>query len=606
MCGIFGITGAKSADQDIFEALERMAYRGYDSSGIAITQPGSDRLAIRRAAGKIENLEACLLNHPVTGRCGIGHTRWATHGGPSERNAHPHLSGKVAVVHNGIIENHDSLRRELAHYGMTPVSETDSEIVAHLVEGRRAAGRSPLDAVRDVLPRLEGAYALAFLFADAPDTIIAARQGSPLAIGLHPDMTILGSDAVSLAPLTHQACYLEDGDVAMLRPGKLKIHDASGARVFRAARDISHAGQASDKAGFDHYMLKEIFEQPMAARRTLTQHLDPVTGTPVGALADIDLSGIHKLRMVACGTSFYAAQIARYWIESLTDWSVDVDIASEARYRDRKTGPDELGLFVSQSGETADTFAALSDMRDKGGQTLALVNVAESSIARAADNIMTLDAGPEIGVASTKAFTCQLVALGAFALAAGSLRGADPQKLDAMRRDLLDIPRVIESVLASSADYRDLTKEIVTARSAFFLGRGPLFPVALEGALKLKEISYIHAEGFAAGELKHGPIALIDTDTPVVVIAPSCDPLAAKTMSNAEEVAARGGPLFIVSDMPERDANLGVHLPMPAVTAFQAPFITAIAAQMLSYHTACHLGRDVDQPRNLAKSVTVE
>ena len=605
MCGIFGITGHQEAPRTIYNALERMAYRGYDSAGLAVTT-GEGTLALRRAAGKIENLDTCLASNPVEGACGIGHTRWATHGGPSERNAHPHLSGSVAVVHNGIIENHDALRRELEHYGVRPASQTDSEIVALLVEGRRAAGRAPLDAVRDVLPRLEGAYALAFLFADKPDTIIAARQGSPLAIGLHRDMTILGSDAVSLAPLTHQACYLEDGDVALLTPGKLKILANGTDRVFRPARDISHAGHASDKAGFDHFMAKEIFEQPMAARRTLTTHLDPATGQPLGALADLDLSGISRLRLIACGTSFYAAQVARYWIEALTDWAVDVDIASEARYRDRRTGPHELGLFVSQSGETADTFAALEHMSESGARTVALVNTPESPIARAADAVLALDAGPEIGVASTKAFTCQLVALGAFALAAGWKASAPAGRLDALSQALVTIPRAIEQMLELDYDYAAAASSLVDARSAFFLGRGALFPVALEGALKLKEISYIHAEGYAAGELKHGPIALIDPQTPTLVLAPSADPLSAKTMSNAQEVSARGGPLFIITDNGENMEVPATILPIPMVTQHQTPFITAIATQMLAYHVACALGRDVDQPRNLAKSVCVE
>ena len=612
MCGIFGITGNNDAPGAIHAALDRMAYRGYDSAGIAVPRPDGSGIELRRAAGRVEVLGARLKAAPVEGNCGIGHTRWATHGCPSERNAHPHVAGDVALVHNGIIENHAALRNALADRGVVMASETDSEVVAHLVAERRAAGRAPLDAVRDVVGRLEGSFALAFVFAAAPDTIIAARRGSPLAIGLGDgEMMALGSDAVSIAPLCGWAWYLEDGDLAEIVPGQVRVFDAAGTRVTRVAHDISDAEQAADKGRFAHFMAKEIFEQPDAARHALRAH-DTLVHGPAGVKAGTDLAGIDftdidRLRLVACGTSYYAALTARPWIERLTGWPVDVEIASEARFRHWSVGASTLGVFVSQSGETADTLAAMTEMQRQGARTAAIINVAESSIERAADAVLEMAAGPEIGVASTKAFTCQLITLAALALGAGRARGVDPDACRALSRALDDLPYAIEDMLGHEAAYKAAAAAMTGARSAFFLGRGAMFPIAMEGALKLKEISYIHAEGFAAGELKHGPIALVDEATPAVVLAPASDALTAKTMANAAEVSARGGRLLVMSDDAGLARDLGAHLPMSKMSSpEQAPFLAAIGCQMLSYHVAAALGRDIDKPRNLAKSVTVE
>ena len=602
MCGIFGIISSEDTVQPILSALDRMSYRGYDSAGLAVC--GEAGIAIRRASGKIANLVREVQDNPASGACGIGHTRWATHGAPSVRNAHPHRAGGVVVVHNGIIENHEDIRQRLSDENIHPTSDTDSELVAILIDREIKKGKSPVDAVSRTMPQLEGAYALAILFDGFPDLIVVARQGSPLAIGVKDKISVTGSDAVSMASLVDQACYLENGDIATIEPGRTRIFDRSGATVDRPFKDVSYAGKAGDKEGFDHFMAKEMHEQPRATARTLATHLDAATLRPRGLLSSIDMSGITRLHMVACGTSYYAAKTARVWIEHLTGWPVDLDIASEAVHRSRHISSCDLGIFISQSGETADTLAALSAFRNAGGKTLAFVNVPQSTIARAADMVLPLEAGPEIGVASTKAFTCQLAALGCFAIAAGMAAGAADGDLDKVARDLLDTPRIIRDTLAQEKTYKDIAPAFMSARSAFFLGRGSLYPIALEGALKLKEISYIHAEGYAAGELKHGPIALIDETVPSVVIAHSSDPLAAKTLSSAQEIAARGGALFIMSDHADIAAEHAV-LPLPACRELQAPFAAAVGGQMLAYHVARGLGRDVDQPRNLAKAVCV-
>ena len=606
MCGIFGVTGSENAIAQTYTALDRMSYRGYDSAGIAaVGESGLDR---RRAAGRIAALGAALEADPLAGPTAIGHTRWATHGAATEGNAHPHLHAGVGVVHNGILENHVRLRATLADDGYTPDSDTDSELAALLVARERARGRAPMHAVRAAIREIEGAFAFAFVFADHPDTIVVARRGSPLAIGVADDAAWLGSDALALGAHCGTVHYLEDGDIAVLRPGEIRIQDAGGRDIHRPSRDISAVADAADKDGHPHFMHKEIFEQPATAQAALDAHLVPAAAPAQGrtfadALARLDFTGIDRILMVACGTSHYACMIARYWLEELAGLPVEVDIASEACGRQRPVGPSDLGIFVSQSGETADTHAALVRMRTAGARTLALVNVAESNIARDADSVLELHAGPEIGVASTKAFTAQLIVLALVAARAAADRGALSAR-DEILDALADLPAAIEATLQHAGAIARLGERLARARSAFFLGRGPLYPLALEGALKLKEISYIHAEGQAAGELKHGPLALIEPATPTVVLAH--DPAhRTKTLSNAAEVAARGGPV-ILSCTPAEALDIdALRLPVPDAAAFLAPFTAAVALQLLAYHAAAHLGHDIDKPRNLAKSVTV-
>jgi len=605
MCGIVGILGRHEVAPVILEALRRLEYRGYDSAGIATVTGGHiDR---RRAVGKLFNLSDLLVHRPLTGRVGIGHTRWATHGAPSVTNAHPHQAGPVAVVHNGIIENFRALRAELAEAGIGHETDTDTETVALLTRKHMADGMEPLAAARATLARLEGAFALAFLFDGQEDMIIAARRGSPLAIGHGEGEMYLGSDAIALAPLTGQITYLEEGDHAVLTRAGATIYDAEGRRANRAAARIDIDAARVDKAGHRHFMAKEIAQQPTVLAEALAHYL-----SEDGAIAlpeELDLSGCDRVTLIACGTAHYACHVAKYWFESLARLPCDIDIASEFRYRDAPLSPRGLAVFVSQSGETADTLAALRHVQGRVGQVAAVVNVPTSSIAREADVAVPIRAGAEIGVASTKAFTAQLLVLALMALKAGQARGVlDGAALTEHLEALRSLPGLANHALGLDAAIADVALELAEARDVLFLGRGPMYPLALEGALKLKEISYIHAEGYAAGELKHGPIALIDAQVPVVVLAPR-DALFAKTVSNMQEVMARHGRTLLISDaagIAEAGEGMWRTLALPAATELIAPILYAIPAQLLAYHTAVARGTDVDQPRNLAKSVTVE
>ena len=607
MCGIIGIIGKGEVAPLLIEALRRLEYRGYDSAGIATLVDG--RVERRRAQGKIANLESLLKEAPAAGTVGIGHTRWATHGRPSEINAHPHASDRVAVVHNGIIENFRTLRTELEGRGHAFESQTDTEVIVHLLTHYLNDGATPQQATARALARLEGAFALGILFTGRHDLMIAARRGSPLAIGFGDGEMYLGSDALALAPLTRSICYLEEGDWAEISRDGAVIHDAAGAVVEREIRVTAAAGADAGKGNFPHFMLKEIYEQPAVIGDTLGALLDPLNRTVALPDLSVDLAAASKLTIVACGTSYYAAMVARYWIEGLARVPVEVDIGSEFRYRDAPLPDGGLALFVSQSGETADTLAAMRYAKEHGQATIALVNVAESTMAREADAVLRTYAGPEIGVASTKSFTTQLTVLACFALALARARGAiTPGREAALSDALIEVPSRAAEVLTHDEALRTLAVEIARAKDVLYIGRGVGFPIALEGALKLKEISYIHAEGFAAGEMKHGPIALIDDDVPVVVIAPS-DALFEKTASNMEEVIARGGRVIFLSDRAgiERLGDLAAAtIELPTVDPFVAPILYAIPVQLLAYHAGVIRGTDVDQPRNLAKSVTVE
>ena len=607
MCGIIGIIGKGEVAPLLIEGLRRLEYRGYDSAGIATLVDG--RVERRRAQGKIANLESLLKEAPAAGTVGIGHTRWATHGRPSEINAHPHASDRVAVVHNGIIENFRTLRTELEGRGHAFESQTDTEVIVHLLTHYLNDGATPQQATARALARLEGAFALGILFTGRHDLMIAARRGSPLAIGFGDGEMYLGSDALALAPLTRSICYLEEGDWAEISRDGAVIHDAAGAVVEREIRVTAAAGADAGKGNFPHFMLKEIYEQPAVIGDTLGALLDPLNRTVALPDLSVDLAAASKLTIVACGTSYYAAMVARYWIEGLARVPVEVDIGSEFRYRDAPLPDGGLALFVSQSGETADTLAAMRYAKEHGQATIALVNVAESTMAREADAVLRTYAGPEIGVASTKSFTTQLTVLACFALALARARGAiTPGREAALSDALIEVPSRAAEVLTHDEALRTLAVEIARAKDVLYIGRGVGFPIALEGALKLKEISYIHAEGFAAGEMKHGPIALIDDDVPVVVIAPS-DALFEKTASNMEEVIARGGRVIFLSDRAgiERLGDLAAAtIELPTVDPFVAPILYAIPVQLLAYHAGVIRGTDVDQPRNLAKSVTVE
>ena len=607
MCGIIGIIGKGEVAPLLIEGLRRLEYRGYDSAGIATLVDG--RVERRRAQGKIANLESLLKEAPAAGTVGIGHTRWATHGRPSEINAHPHASDRVAVVHNGIIENFRTLRTELEGRGHAFESQTDTEVIVHLLTHYLNDGATPQQATARALARLEGAFALGILFTGRHDLMIAARRGSPLAIGFGDGEMYLGSDALALAPLTRSICYLEEGDWAEISRDGAVIHDAAGAVVEREIRVTAAAGADAGKGNFPHFMLKEIYEQPAVIGDTLGALLDPLNRTVALPDLSVDLAAASKLTIVACGTSYYAAMVARYWIEGLARVPVEVDIGSEFRYRDAPLPDGGLALFVSQSGETADTLAAMRYAKEHGQATIALVNVAESTMAREADAVLRTYAGPEIGVASTKSFTTQLTVLACFALALARARGAiTPGREAALSDALIEVPSRAAEVLTHDEALRTLAVEIARAKDVLYIGRGVGFPIALEGALKLKEISYIHAEGFAAGELKHGPIALIDDDVPVIVIAPS-GALFEKTASNMEEVIARGGRVIFLSDRAgiERLGDLAAAtIELPTVDPFVAPILYAIPVQLLAYHVAVIRGTDVDQPRNLAKSVTVE
>jgi glucosamine--fructose-6-phosphate aminotransferase (isomerizing) len=605
MCGIVGILGRHEVAPLLVEALRRLEYRGYDSAGIATVTAG--RLERRRAVGKLANLSDLLVHEPLPGKAGIGHTRWATHGAASTRNAHPHQCGGVAVVHNGIIENFRELRGEVAAQGMTPESETDTEVVAMLTAMHLAAGASPVEAVERTLARLRGAYALAFLFAGEDDLMIAARMGSPLAIGHGEGEMFVGSDAIALAPMTDRITYLEEGDRAVISRSSVEIRDAEGRLANRPARRIRMEEAAADKGGFRHFMAKEIAEQPKVITAALEHYLDGTTIRLPGA--GIGFAALSRLTMVACGTASYACLVAKYWFEQVAGLPCDVDVASEFRYREPPLEPASAALFVSQSGETADTLAALRYCRGKVGRILAVVNVAESTIARESDVALPILAGPEIGVASTKAFTCQLTVLAVLALEAARQRGRlDQAALSAHVGQLRLLPGLVNQALGSEGVVAGLASELAKARDILFLGRGRMYPLALEGALKLKEISYIHAEAYASGELKHGPIALVDQSVPVIVMAPR-DELFDKSVSNMQEVMARGGRVLLVTDAKgaeEAGEGLWAKLILPEVMPFFAPILYAVPAQRLAYHTAVAKGTDVDQPRNLAKSVTVE
>jgi glucosamine--fructose-6-phosphate aminotransferase (isomerizing) len=607
MCGIIGIIGNAEVGPLLIDGLKRLEYRGYDSAGVATLVNGT--IERRRASGKLVNLEALLRQDPVAGTIGIGHTRWATHGAPTENNAHPHADERVVLVHNGIIENFQELRRELTAEGHRFATETDTEVVVHLISGLLAAGRSPQEAVQAALARLDGAFALAILFAGRSDLMIGARRGSPLAIGYGDGEMYLGSDSLALAPLTSRICYLEEGDWAEVSPAGAIIHDASGSRVERPIKRTATSGALIGKGNFAHFMLKEIYEQPAVIGDTLHTLLNPwnqvVTMPPLG----FDPTRIPRVTLVACGTSYHAALVAKYWFERIARIPVDLDIASEFRYRGVDLPQGGLAVFISQSGETADTLAALRYARDRGQHTLSIVNVAESSMARQSDSVLLTQAGPEIGVASTKAFTTQLTVLACLVIAMAASRGAiDRDTEKRLCQALTEVPGRANDVLTHDERLAGLARDICEARDVLYLGRGTGYPIALEGALKLKEISYIHAEGYAAGEMKHGPIALIDETMPIIVIAPS-DELFDKTASNMQEVVARGGRVIFLSDRSgiERLGTMAAaSIELPHVDPFVSPLLYTIPVQLLAYHVAVAKGTDVDQPRNLAKSVTVE
>jgi glucosamine--fructose-6-phosphate aminotransferase (isomerizing) len=608
MCGIVGILGREPVADQLVDALKRLEYRGYDSAGIATLESG--HLTRRRAEGKLKNLERRLEQNPLTGTAGIGHTRWATHGKPNETNAHPHASDRVAVVHNGIIENFSELREELKQQGFKFESETDTEVVAHLVTREMKKGVGPVAAVAATLPQLKGAFALAFLFEGEEDVLIGARRGSPLAVGYGEGEMYLGSDAIALAPFTDTISYLEDGDWVVVQRKGAEVRDSAGRTVQRAVLKSNAAAFLIDKGNYRHFMAKEIHEQPEVVGHTLAHYLDMTNGQVVlPEKLPFDFRTLQRASIAACGTAYYAGLVAKYWFERFARLPVEIDVASEFRYRNAPYSDGNLAIFVSQSGETADTLATLRYAREQGQHVLSVVNVPTSTIARESDLVMPTLAGPEIGVASTKAFTCQLATLACLAVAAGRARGilseADEHNLF---RAFVEVPRLMTEALALEPAIEKLARDLAKSKDVLYLGRGTSYPLALEGALKLKEISYIHAEGYAAGELKHGPIALIDETMPVIVIAPY-DRVFDKTVSNMEEVAARGGRIILVTD-PKGAEHASVKtlstLILPEMAATVTPLVYAIPVQLLAYHTAVIMGTDVDQPRNLAKSVTVE
>jgi glucosamine--fructose-6-phosphate aminotransferase (isomerizing) len=607
MCGIVGMIGVRAAAPLLLDALRRLEYRGYDSAGMATLVDG--RIARRRAQGKLDRLAQRLEDEPLAGTTGIGHTRWATHGAPNETNAHPHLSGGVAVVHNGIIENFQELRAELVARGHSFATQTDTEVVPHLIGSFLARGLPPKEAALAAVRRLKGAFALAMLFEGQDDLLIVARKGSPLAIGYGRGEMFVGSDALALAPLTERIQYLEEGDVAFLTRRGALILDAAGGEAARPIRRTALSGALIGKGNHRHFMEKEIFEQPAVLGDTLRSFADPATHRVALPALPFDLAEVPRLAAVACGTASYACLVAKYWFEGLAGLAVDWDIASEFRYREPPLLAGQAGLFVSQSGETADTLAAMRHLQAAGCRALAVVNVAESTLAREADGLLRTLAGPEIGVASTKAFTTQLATLACLALGAARARGRlAPEREAALTQALDELPARVLQVLEQDREVRAIAQELTTARDVLYLGRGTSYAIALEGALKLKEISYIHAEAYAAGELKHGPIALIDESVPVIVLAPR-DGWFEKTASNLQEVVARGGKVVLLSDAAGV-AALGDYawktVTLPAADPFVAPILYAVPVQLLAYHTAVLKGTDVDQPRNLAKSVTVE
>ncbi|WP_336868153.1 glutamine--fructose-6-phosphate transaminase (isomerizing) [Sphingomonas sanguinis] len=607
MCGIVGILGGEDVAERLLDGLHRLEYRGYDSAGIATIDDGA--IQRRRASGKLINLAKELAAHPLPGSIGIAHTRWATHGGPTTNNAHPHATDHVAVVHNGIIENFKALRDELSGRGRVFTSETDTEVVAHLVSEKVEQGLDPVAAVREVLPRLHGAFALAILFRDQPDLLIGARLGSPLVVGYGDDETYLGSDALALAPLTQRIAYLDEGDWVVCTREGAQVYDRDNNPVDRPVTLSGVTGALIDKGNHRHFMQKEIYEQPIVVAQTLRSYLQRLEGKIALPIPEFDLSGIKRVTIVACGTSFYAGMVAKYWFEQFARVPVDLDVASEFRYRAPVMEPGGLMIVISQSGETADTLAALRHAKAEGQTIAAVVNVPTSSMAREADLLLPTHAGPEIGVASTKAFTCQLSVLAALAANLAKAKGrlsADEEKQ--IVRHLAEAPAAINGALAYDEAIEGMAGAVASARDVLYLGRGTDYPLALEGALKLKEISYIHAEGYAAGEMKHGPIALIDEHVPVIVIAPS-GPLFEKTVSNMQEVQARGGKVILISDYDGIEAageGCIATITMPKVHPLIAPIVYAVPVQLLAYHVAVAKGTDVDQPRNLAKSVTVE
>jgi len=606
MCGIVGVLGKGPVAELLVDALKRLEYRGYDSAGVATL--GGRGIERRRAEGKLRNLELLLSAAPLAGNAGIGHTRWATHGKPSEANAHPHMTDDVAVVHNGIIENFRELKAELMAEGASFTSETDTEVIAHLITREMRDGKDPVAAVHQILTHLKGAFALAMIFKDYDDLMIVAREGSPLAIGFGDGEMFVGSDAIALAPFTDNIAYLEDGDWAVITREGVAICDREGAVVDRPISKSQTAGLVVDKGNFRHFMAKEIHEQPEVVGHTLAHYLN-LSSYQV-ALPDlpVDFAKVSRLSLSACGTAYYACVVAKYWFERWAKLPVDVDVASEFRYREIAMEPGGAALFVSQSGETADTLASLRYCREQNQQVLSVVNVRESSIARESHAVLPTLGGPEIGVASTKAFTCQLTVLACLAIGAGKARGVIGPELEAeLVKALVEVPRHMADSLRDESPYETLAHSLSKARDVLYLGRGTSYPIALEGALKLKEISYIHAEGYAAGELKHGPIALIDETVPVIVIAPR-DELFDKTVSNMQEVAAREGRIILVSDADPASTGCAVQtmLSVPSVHPFVTPLVYAVPVQLIAYHTAVFMGTDVDQPRNLAKSVTVE
>ncbi len=607
MCGIVGVLGQHEAAPLLVEALKRLEYRGYDSAGIATVNNGA--LESRRAIGKLVNLSDLLVHNPLAGKSGIGHTRWATHGTPSVKNAHPHQAGDVAVVHNGIIENFVELRAELNSYKIKHKTDTDTETIALMAKHYLSQGLGPTEVVKKTLLKLKGAFALAFLFQGEDDLMIVARQGSPLAIGHGNGEMYVGSDAIALAHLTNKITYLDEGDFAKITRNNLEITDKSGNLVTRKIRNINMNINKVDKDGYKHFMAKEIAEQPSILKTTLQNYLNDENTEIELPKNDLDLANIECLTMVACGTAFYAALTAKYWFEKIARVRVEVDVASEFRYREPPVSKGTIALFVSQSGETADTLAALRYMSSQQAKIISVVNVPESSIARESDLVLPLHAGIEIGVASTKAFTAQLTVLALLAIKTAKAKAVITE--DQYRqylKDLNQIPELITHALSAEANIRRIATELASSQDVIFLGRGAMYPLAMEGALKLKEISYIHAEGYPSGELKHGPIALIDKEVPVVVIAPM-DPLFDKSVSNMQEVMARSGKILLLScrkGLAKAAKGTWATVEMPETPEFIAPIIYAVPAQLLAYHTALAKGTDADQPRNLAKSVTVE
>ena len=605
MCGIIGIVGVRPVAERLIDSLKRLEYRGYDSAGIASVEDG--QLARRRAAGKIRALEEALRLAPLSGQTGIGHTRWATHGGPSERNAHPHIAGRVAVAHNGIIENFADLKRELIAAGHSFESDTDSEVIAHLIDAGLSAGLEPVAALKAALDRLEGAYALGVLIRGEDELVMGARRGSPLVVGFGEGEMFIGSDALAVGPFTNRIAYLDEGDYVAIDHDHAQIFDVTGAPAHRPVRVVSASAALVEKGNYRHFMEKEIHDQPDSCQHTLSAYVDPIArraAPPHG----FDFAAVERLQIVACGTASYAGLIGKYLIERLADLPVDVEVASEFRYRHPAVRPGTLALAISQSGETADTLAALRWCKTHGLTTAAIVNAHESTMAREVDVLWPTHAGPEIGVASTKAFTAQVSVLAALAVAAARQRGrVDAAEEARLVGVLLEAPRLLAEALQAEEAIQALTQDVAKARDVLYLGRGAMYPLALEGALKLKEISYIHAEGYAAGELKHGPIALVDEQTPVIVIAPS-DAAFDKTASNMSEVIARGGRVILITD-PAGAAHApeGARvITAPACDDLIAPLVFAASIQLLAYHVAVQKGADVDQPRNLAKSVTVE